>query len=34
MEKVNRARYVAEDEFEDYKTSVLRELDNAFAVSA
>jgi len=34
MEKVNRARYVAEDEFEDYKTSVLRELDNAFAVEA
>ena len=34
MEKVNRARYVAEDAFEDYKTSVLRELDNAFAVSA
>jgi V/A-type H+-transporting ATPase subunit A len=34
MEKVNRARYVAEDEFEDYKTSVLRELDSAFAVSA
>lgn len=34
MEKVNRARYVAEDDFEDYKTSVLRELDNAFAVKA
>ncbi|MEM6428875.1 MAG: V-type ATP synthase subunit A [Deinococcota bacterium] len=34
MEKVNRARYVAEDEFEAYKTSVLRELDSAFAVTA
>lgn len=34
MEKVNRARYVAEDEFEDYKSNVLRELDNAFAVAA
>jgi V/A-type H+-transporting ATPase subunit A len=34
MEKVNRARYVPEDEFEAYKTSVLRELDSAFAVTA
>lgn len=34
IEKINRARYVPEDEFEAYKTSTLKELDNAFAVAA
>ncbi len=34
VEKVSRARYVPEDEFEAYKTDTLKELDNAFAVPA
>lgn len=34
MEDINRSRYVPEDEFEAYKTKVLGELDNAFAVPA
>jgi V/A-type H+-transporting ATPase subunit A len=34
IEKINRSRYVPEDEFEAYKTSTLKELDNAFAVAA
>ncbi len=34
MEKVSRARYVAEDDFESYKIGVLAELDNAFVVAA
>ncbi len=34
VEKVSRARYVPEDEFEAYKTSALKELENAFAVPA
>ncbi len=33
-EKINRARYTPEDEFEAYKTSVLKELVSAFAVAA
>ncbi len=34
VEKVSRARYVPEDEFEAYKASTLKELENAFAVPA
>lgn len=34
LEKVNRSRYVAEDDFDRYLTEVLAELDNAFAVAA
>ena len=34
VEKVSRARYVPEDEFEAYKDETLKELDNAFAVPA
>ena len=33
-EKINRARYVPEDEFEAYKSGVLNELDKSFAVAA
>lgn len=33
-EKVSRARYVPEDEFEAYKDETLKEIDNAFAVAA
>lgn len=34
MEKINRSRYVSEDEFEAYKNDVLAELDTAFVVAA
>jgi V/A-type H+-transporting ATPase subunit A len=34
IEKINRARYVAEDEFEAYKDGVMQELDGAFKVVA
>ena len=34
VEKVSRARYVPEDEFEAYRASALKELENAFAVPA
>ncbi len=34
VEKVSRARYVPEDEFETYKTETLKELENALAVAA
>ena len=34
MEKVNRARYVPEGEFETYKDGVLQELERAFTVAA
>lgn len=34
MEKINRARYVPEDEFEAYKNGVLQELERAFTVAA
>lgn len=34
IEKINRARYVAEDEFETYKEETLKELDSAFKVAA
>lgn len=34
MEKVNRARYVPEDEFEAYQDGVLQEIERAFAVAA
>ena len=34
VEKINRARYVAEDEFESYKEDVLNTLDDAYAVPA
>ncbi|MBS3934050.1 MAG: V-type ATP synthase subunit A [Truepera sp.] len=34
MEKVNRARYVPEGEFEAYKDGVLQELERAFTVAA
>ncbi len=34
VEKVSRARYVAEDEFEAYKSDVISELESAFAVTA
>jgi V/A-type H+-transporting ATPase subunit A len=34
IEKINRARYVPEDEFEAYKKGVLGQLDSAFAVAA
>ncbi len=34
MEKINRSRYVPEDEFEAYKNDVLTELDKAFVVAA
>lgn len=34
IEKVNRARYVSEEEFDAYQDDVMRELDNAFAVAA
>ena len=33
-EKINRARYTPEDEFEGYKKDVIRELDDGFAVAA
>ena len=33
-EKINRARYTPEDEFETYKKDVIRELDDGFAVAA
>ena len=33
-EKINRARYTPEDEFETYKANVMGELENAFAVAA
>ncbi|MBB6098263.1 V/A-type H+-transporting ATPase subunit A [Deinobacterium chartae] len=33
IEKLSRARYVAEDEFTAYRDSVLAELDNAFGTS-
>ncbi len=34
IEKINRARYVPEDEFESYLGDVLGELDTAFSVAA
>ncbi len=34
IEKINRARYVPEDEFDAYKEETLEQLDNAFAVAA
>ncbi len=34
IERVNRARYVPEDEFEAYKGETLKELGQAFAVAA
>ncbi len=34
IEKINRARYVPEDEFEAYKKDVMRQLDEAFKVAA
>ena len=34
IEKINRARYVAEDEFDAYKDSAMKELDSAFSVAA
>ncbi len=34
IEKLNRARYVPEDEFDAYKEETLEQLDNAFAVAA
>ena len=34
MEKINRSRYVPEDEFEAYKNDVLSELEKAFVVAA
>jgi len=34
VEKVSRARYVPEDEFDAYKQETLKELDDAFAVAA
>jgi V/A-type H+/Na+-transporting ATPase subunit A len=34
IERVSRARYVPEDEFDAYKQEVLKELENAFAVAA
>jgi V/A-type H+-transporting ATPase subunit A len=34
LEQVNRARYVAEDEFEAYKAEVMAGLDQAFAAAA
>ena len=34
VEKINRARYTPEDEFETYKENVLNELDDAYAVPA
>ena len=34
IEKINRARYVPEDEFDAYKDEALEQLDNAFAVAA
>jgi V/A-type H+-transporting ATPase subunit A len=33
-EKINRARYVPEDEFDGYRDGVLKELDSSFAVAA
>jgi V/A-type H+/Na+-transporting ATPase subunit A len=33
-EKINRARYVPEDEFDSYRDGVLKELDSSFAVAA
>ncbi len=33
-EKINRARYTPEDEFEAYKNDVIKELDDGFAVAA
>ncbi len=34
IERLNRARYVPEDEFDAYKEETLEQLDNAFAVAA
>ena len=34
VEKINRARYVPEDEFDAYRDGVLKELDDAYAVAA
>ena len=34
IEKINRARYVAEDEFPAYRTDVVSELDRGFGVAA
>jgi len=34
IEKIQRSRYVAEDEFPDYRSAVLTELDKGFAVPA
>ena len=34
IEKINRARYVAEDEFGAYQQGVMQELDKGFAVAA
>ena len=34
VEKINRARYVPEDEFDAYRDVVLKELDDAYAVAA
>ena len=34
IERLNRARYVPEDEFDTYKEETLEQLDNAFAVAA
>lgn len=33
-EKINRARYTPEDEFEAYQANVMKELESAFAVAA
>ncbi|HRQ10391.1 MAG: V-type ATP synthase subunit A [Trueperaceae bacterium] len=34
IEKIQRSRYVAEDEFPDYRSAVMTELDKGFAVPA
>ena len=34
IERINRARYTPEEEFEAYKEGTLQQLDNAFAVAA
>jgi hypothetical protein len=34
IEKINRARYVPEDEFVSYHKDVMAQLDNAFKVAA
>ena len=34
IEKVNRARYVSEDEFPAYRDQVIAQLDESFAVPA